>query len=51
MKSLNIPFVENNKLVRGLDYYCHTCFEFVVKDEHDQREETLLGGGRYDGLS
>jgi histidyl-tRNA synthetase len=34
--------------VRGLDYYCHTAFEFVT--EHLGSQGTVLGGGRYDGL-
>ncbi len=45
---LNIDYVENNKLVRGLDYYCKTVFEFKTTDLGTQ--DTLLGGGRYDGL-
>jgi histidyl-tRNA synthetase len=36
------------RLVRGLDYYCHTAFEFVTTDLGAQG--TVLGGGRYDGL-
>ena len=36
-------------LVRGLDYYCHTAFEFVTDALGTQG--TVLGGGRYDGLS
>mgnify|MGYP001254264250 CR=1 FL=1 len=36
-------------LVRGLDYYCHTAFEFITDDLGAQG--TVLGGGRYDGLS
>ena len=35
-------------LVRGLDYYCHTAFEFVTDALGTQG--TVLGGGRYDGL-
>ncbi len=45
---LNIEFQENEKLVRGLDYYCETVFEFKTDDLGTQ--DTLLGGGRYDGL-
>ena len=45
---LNIEFQENEKLVRGLDYYCETVFEFKTGDLGTQ--DTLLGGGRYDGL-
>jgi len=36
-------------LVRGLDYYCHTAFEFITNDLGAQG--TVLGGGRYDGLA
>ena len=36
-------------LVRGLDYYAHSAFEFIT--EHLGAQGTVLGGGRYDGLS
>jgi histidyl-tRNA synthetase len=45
---LNIPFVINPCLVRGLDYYTHTAFEFQMEDLGAQ--STVCGGGRYDGL-
>jgi histidyl-tRNA synthetase len=45
---LGIAFRESPRLVRGLDYYCHTAFEFVTTDLGAQG--TVLGGGRYDGL-
>lgn len=45
---LQIPFKENSQLVRGLDYYCHTVFEFVTTQLGAQG--TVLAGGRYDGL-
>lgn len=45
---LGIAFVINNRLVRGLDYYCHTAFEFTTNDLGAQG--TVLAGGRYDGL-
>jgi histidyl-tRNA synthetase len=38
----------NPRLVRGLDYYTHTAFEFVTADLGAQG--TVMGGGRYDGL-
>lgn len=41
-------FTLNDKLVRGLDYYCHTTFEFVTTALGAQG--TVLAGGRYDGL-
>ena len=43
-----IPFQENPALVRGLDYYTHTVFEF--KTPHLGAQDTLGGGGRYDRL-
>lgn len=48
LKRLEIPFKENSQLVRGLDYYCHTVFEFVTTQLGAQG--TVLAGGRYDGL-
>lgn len=48
LQSLNIPYTINNKLVRGLDYYCHTVFEFITDDLGAQG--TVFAGGRYDGL-
>ena len=49
LKKSNVKFIHNEKLVRGLDYYCHTTFEFITKDLGSQG--TVLGGGRYNGLS
>lgn len=46
---LKIPFVLNDLLVRGLDYYNHSVFEFVSDDLGAQ--SAILGGGRYDGLA
>lgn len=48
LQSLGIPYKLNNKLVRGLDYYCHTVFEFITTELGAQG--TVLAGGRYDGL-
>lgn len=45
---LGVPWQRDDMLVRGLDYYCHTAFEFVTTDLGAQG--TVLGGGRYDGL-
>jgi histidyl-tRNA synthetase len=45
---LGIEARENPRLVRGLDYYTHTVFEFVTTDLGAQG--TVLAGGRYDGL-
>ncbi|MGH9244439.1 MAG: histidine--tRNA ligase [Acidimicrobiales bacterium] len=46
---LDIDFILEPRLVRGLDYYTHTTFEFV-SEALDTAQSTLLGGGRYDGL-
>jgi histidyl-tRNA synthetase len=43
-----IAFEINPRLVRGLDYYCHTCFEFTAAELGAQK--TVMAGGRYDGL-
>jgi histidyl-tRNA synthetase len=48
LEELKIPFEVNHKLVRGLDYYCRTVFEFVSGDLGAQN--TIGGGGRYDKL-
>jgi len=45
---LGINYRLNPRLVRGLDYYTHTAFEFVTSDLGTQG--TVMGGGRYDGL-
>ena len=43
-----VEYVINQRLVRGLDYYCHTVFEWVTESLGAQG--TVCGGGRYDGL-
>ena len=43
-----VPFRENPRIVRGLDYYSHTAFEFVT--DRLGAQGTVLAGGRYDGL-
>ena len=45
-----IPYVLDHRLVRGLDYYTRTAFEFV-SDLLGPTQSTLCGGGRYDGLA
>jgi histidyl-tRNA synthetase len=45
---LGVPYVLDDRLVRGLDYYCHTAFEFVSDGLGAQA--TVLAGGRYDAL-
>lgn len=49
LQHLAIPFTVNPYLVRGLDYYCHTAFEF--KNHTLGAQSTVLAGGRYDGLA
>lgn len=49
LQSLEIPFAVNHRLVRGLDYYNRTVFEFVPPDAGSQ--STVGGGGRYDYLA
>lgn len=49
LRALNIPFTVNEKLVRGLDYYRHTTFEFVG-GTLESAQNAIGGGGRYDGL-
>ena len=49
LRALNIPFTLNEKLVRGLDYYRHTTFEFVG-GTLESAQNAIGGGGRYDGL-
>jgi histidyl-tRNA synthetase len=44
-----VPYTRNHRLVRGLDYYTRTTFEFTHSGLGAQN--ALLGGGRYDGLS
>ena len=48
LTAFGVPFVINPRIVRGLDYYSHTAFEFVTTALGAQG--TVLAGGRYDGL-
>ena len=48
LETLGIPYVIDTNMVRGLDYYNHTIFEFITKV--DKSELTICAGGRYDGL-
>ncbi len=48
LKKLKINFILNPFLVRGLDYYNHTTFEYITNDKKSQN--AILAGGRYDGL-
>src|SRR5829696_6012815 len=49
LEALGIPFEVDARLVRGLDYYTHTLFEFQSL-ALDSAQSTVIGGGRYDGL-
>ena len=49
LDAIGIPFTIEPRLVRGLDYYTHTTFEFV-SGALDAAQSTIGGGGRYDGL-
>ena len=48
LDNAGIAYVHNQKLVRGLDYYCHTVFEFTTTELGSQN--AVLSGGRYDNL-
>ena len=48
LDALGLRWTRNSRLVRGLDYYCHTAFEFTTDALGAQG--TVLAGGRYDGL-
>jgi len=48
LELLRLPFVVNNQLVRGLDYYTRTVFE--IQPQGGGAQSTLAGGGRYDDL-
>ena len=48
LTTFGVKFVENPRIVRGLDYYSHTAFEFVTTKLGAQG--TVLAGGRYEGL-
>jgi histidyl-tRNA synthetase len=47
---LGIPFTQSHRLVRGLDYYTRTTFEVVSSEGELGAQNSILGGGRYDGL-
>jgi histidyl-tRNA synthetase len=48
LAALDISYEINPRLVRGLDYYCHTAFEFTTG--HLGSQGAVMAGGRYDGL-
>ena len=49
LDGLGVPYEIDHRLVRGLDYYTRTTFEFYVAGRRGQ-QQALAGGGRYDGL-
>ncbi|MBO6559376.1 MAG: histidine--tRNA ligase [Nisaea sp.] len=48
LEAVGVPYRQNDRLVRGLDYYCHTAYEFVT--DRLGAQGTVMAGGRYDGL-
>jgi len=48
LDALEVPYIVNPRLVRGLDYYSHTVFEWITDELGAQG--TICAGGRYDGL-
>ena len=51
LREWQIPFVVDSSIVRGLDYYRRTAFEFIHNDPSMRGCSTFLAGGRYDGLA
>jgi histidyl-tRNA synthetase len=50
LDSMEIEYILNPYLVRGLDYYTRTVFEFIPEGKEESRQNTLIAGGRYDEL-
>ena len=50
LTQMEIPYVVDPTLVRGLDFYNHTAFEIMLDDPNFGAQTTLCGGGRYNGL-
>lgn len=50
LRGIGVAYVEDPLLFRGLDYYAHTTFEFVVKSKQVLAQSAVLAGGRYDTL-
>jgi len=48
LEQFGVPYRRNPRIVRGLDYYSHTAFEFVT--DRLGAQGTVMGGGRYEGL-
>jgi histidyl-tRNA synthetase len=51
LKAWDVPFVVDSSIVRGLDYYRRTAYEFIHNDPSMAGCSTILAGGRYDGLT
>jgi histidyl-tRNA synthetase len=51
LDAMSIPYIVDENLVRGLDYYNHTAFEIMSEADGFGAITTLLGGGRYNGLA
>jgi histidyl-tRNA synthetase len=51
LRAWGVPFVVDSSIVRGLDYYRRTAYEFIHNDPSMAGCSTILAGGRYDGLS
>ena len=51
LDDLGVKYIEDHTLFRGMDYYCHTCYEFMDKKNLGPSQSTVLAGGRYDDLS
>jgi len=51
LDALEVPYVLNPFLVRGLDYYSHTVFEIWPTDKEGKSQSAIGSGGRYDGLA
>jgi len=50
LDALDVPYVIDPRLVRGLDYYTRTCFELTATSGEIGSQNAILGGGRYDDL-
>ena len=50
LDGVEVPFIEDARLVRGLDYYTRTAFEYLATDL-EAAQNAVGGGGRYDGLA
>ena len=48
LENLGVDYIIDTNMVRGLDYYNHTIFEFITEIEGN--DLTVCAGGRYDGL-